>query len=636
MWEVISDKVHLFRDTCNVYAITDGDAALLVDAGSGSAQAALPELGCRRVEWVLHTHHHRDQCWGDRALVREGARIAVPEFETHLFDKVELFWQSRRIFDNYDNRSNFFTLDRSIPVAAALRDYEDFSWRGYRFFVLPAKGHTQGSSALITVIDKTLFAFTGDLLVKGGRLYQLHAMEYRYGDMAGALFTLESLQALREVISGDTIAGRIIGNWERAVILPSHGDVIDDPVADIERLARRIVDLAYLGRGLRVGGRDSVPEPLYMPEPRYVPVSEHLLWSGPWTCAFFYVVLSQTGAALFIDYGASCLPHMHVSADHSGLEVVRFVEHHLKQLRRDYNVTTFELAVPTHAHDDHTCGIPHLQKYYGTQCFALKGVAEILARPAVWASAPCTYYKPIRIGRTLADGEEFQWHEHRFRVYSAPGQAECHSMLTTELDGRRIAFTGDNCFLHEVLEGSGTVSRAYQTTVFRNGFRFAMHRRCAEVMREAAPQLICPGHKGLLPCDEALITEYVDFIKRKEMAFRGLVGEPHDQYVDLFWARLLPYLLEVPRNEDVEYTLRLRNNLGHDAFYEARLLPPEGWTVASEFAGLELAADEAGSLALFARSPTTPDPARRLVVAEIRIDGVSQGAVAEALVVVSD
>ena len=32
--------------------------------------------GVQRVEWALHTHHHRDQCWGTPRLRAAGARVA--------------------------------------------------------------------------------------------------------------------------------------------------------------------------------------------------------------------------------------------------------------------------------------------------------------------------------------------------------------------------------------------------------------------------------------------------------------------------------------------------------------------------------------------------------------------------------
>src|SRR5262249_455175 len=110
LWTRISQHLYQFTDTCNVYAVVDGEAALLIDAGAGPALDDLQEIGVRRVEWVLHTHHHRDQCWGTPRLAQHGARVAVPEYERHLFDQAELFWQTRRTFDNYNDRNTFFTI----------------------------------------------------------------------------------------------------------------------------------------------------------------------------------------------------------------------------------------------------------------------------------------------------------------------------------------------------------------------------------------------------------------------------------------------------------------------------------------------------------------------------------------------
>ncbi|MCY3758539.1 MAG: MBL fold metallo-hydrolase, partial [Acidobacteria bacterium] len=127
--ERISENLYRFTDTCNVYVVKDGASALLIDAGSGAVLDSLAEIGCTRVEWVLHTHHHRDQCWGDPRLIEAGARLAVPQYERHLFEKAELFWQTRRVYDNYDDRNNFLTVAQDLPVSATLNDYEEFAWR---------------------------------------------------------------------------------------------------------------------------------------------------------------------------------------------------------------------------------------------------------------------------------------------------------------------------------------------------------------------------------------------------------------------------------------------------------------------------------------------------------------------------
>lgn len=616
----ISPHLYLLADTCNVYLIVDGESALAIDAGSGAVVECLPELGIRQIEYVLHTHHHRDQCWGTPRLQAQGARVLVPEYERHLFDEAETFWQTRRVYDNYNDRNTFFTVGQNIPVDGVLEDYESFLWHGYEFRILPAKGHTLGSSMLVVEIDGVVRAFTGDLLAAGGRLYQLHAMEYTYGSMEGVMFTIQSLRALRK---------------ERAAqALPSHGEVTNDVDGDCQKLETRLMDCIRLGRGMRVAGRISPPETIYMPEPKFIPLSRHLLWGGAWTCSNFYVLLSNSGKALFIDYGHSYLPHMHVGPDHDGQESMRFVEHHLDELRDDYDVTSFDLCIPTHIHDDHTCGIPFLQRHHGTQVWALDVVAQVLADPAAWTSTPCTFPKPIRIDRVLSDGERFTWEEYEFEIYFAPGQTEYHSVYAAVIDGRKVAFAGDNYFLEEVEAGGKTELLPYQTTVLRNSFQLAMHHKCAEVMHKIQPELICPGHRDVLTCSKRDLDTYCDFIARKERVFRNLVAAPADHYIDLFWGRLLPYMAEVTAGETLAYRLLLRNNLERAVTYSARLLVPVGWQTSPEFQTLHLEPTAQGEISLFATAPAdfTAAQGRRLVTAEILIDGVSQGPVCEALV----
>ena len=52
----LSDNLYWIVDSCNVYILKDGDAALLIDAGSGSVIDHIDEIGCKHIEWVLHTH----------------------------------------------------------------------------------------------------------------------------------------------------------------------------------------------------------------------------------------------------------------------------------------------------------------------------------------------------------------------------------------------------------------------------------------------------------------------------------------------------------------------------------------------------------------------------------------------------
>ncbi len=103
----------------------------------------------------------------------------------------------------------------------------------------------------------------------------------------------------------------------------------------------------------------------------------------------------------------------------------------------------------THIHDDHTVGVPYLQRHEGTEAWALEQVAQVLEDPAGWASTPCALRTPIEFVRKFSDGERFAWEEYEFEIYHAPGQTEFHSVFAAVVDGQKVAFTGDNIFLEE-------------------------------------------------------------------------------------------------------------------------------------------------------------------------------------------
>ncbi|MCK1615982.1 MBL fold metallo-hydrolase [Bradyrhizobium sp. 159] len=613
-----SENLWEFPDTCNVYVLKSGTECLLIDAGSGAVMPHLATIGVDRVAWVLHTHHHRDQCWGTPIVQESGARVAVPEYERHLFENVEAYWQVRHVYDNLNDSNTFFSLGVNLPIDATLEDYGTFLWKEYEFRVLPAKGHTYGMVCLITEVDGKTVAFTGDLMTSGGKLYQLHAMEYDYGDLLGIEFTMQSILALKK--EGVHVA------------YPSHGATIREVKADIEKLESRLEKLASIGRLFTSGRVARFSDEETLRESRLQSITEHLLWAGPYTCSNFYVVLSGSGHAMLIDYGLASIGHLHCSADHDGLQALRFIEHHIDQLRDDYGVRDIELVVPTHIHDDHICGIPFLQRRFGTQCWALDRVAEIIKDPAAWASTPCCFHKPIEVQRILSDGEKFRWRGFDFEVHYAPGQTEYHAIVLGIIDGKRIAFGGDNLFLFNPQAGGINREILVQSTVMRNSFQLEMHHRCATVIQKMNPNLVCPGHGKLIDVDQSRIAEYTDYIERKEAAFREVVSEPANHFIDLFWARMLPYLSETSPNSQLTYTIKIRNNVERTAVYSARLLPALGWTAHDQVASITLQSGEYGEILLGVTAPSQPDPRRRLLTAEILIDGVSQGPICEAIV----
>src|SRR5258705_1149368 len=105
-----------FRDTCNVYALRSGRAAVLVDFGNGDVLDHLDELGVDRITDVLLTHHHRDQLQGLERAAAAGAQIWVPPVEQELIAGADAHWQARQGDNDYDPRPDRFSILEQVPV----------------------------------------------------------------------------------------------------------------------------------------------------------------------------------------------------------------------------------------------------------------------------------------------------------------------------------------------------------------------------------------------------------------------------------------------------------------------------------------------------------------------------------------
>ena len=215
-WQTISDHLYCFTDTCNVYALIHNGEAILVDFGAGEVLDHLGEIGVSQVKAILHTHHHRDQCQGDQRAVAENIPIWVPEHERRFFDRAELFWTTKQLFDMYNVRNTYFSLTQNVAVAGVLEDFGTWRWGPYEFKLLPSPGHTLGSLTLLVAVDGKTVAFTGDLLYSPGKVLTMYDMQYNYGAVDGVEAAILSLGSLNR--------------REVQIICPSHGEPMADPI----------------------------------------------------------------------------------------------------------------------------------------------------------------------------------------------------------------------------------------------------------------------------------------------------------------------------------------------------------------------------------------------------------------------
>ena len=137
--EQVAPGLYLYKGCVNTAVFERNGKKLLIDPGELNAA---PDGGS--VDWVLMTHHHRDQGSNVGRLIESGARLAVPAAEAKLFSDADGFWKAQEhAWRNF--HPTRFTLRENVAVARALSDGDVLEWEGLAFRVIETPGHTDGS-----------------------------------------------------------------------------------------------------------------------------------------------------------------------------------------------------------------------------------------------------------------------------------------------------------------------------------------------------------------------------------------------------------------------------------------------------------------------------------------------------------
>jgi len=570
---VCSSDLALFRDTCNVYVLRSGRDAVLVDFGDGAVLEHLADLGVDRVTDVLLTHHHRDQLGGLRRAVEAGIRVWAPPFDAELIADASAHWRRRPIDIDYDLREDRFSLLESVPVTGLVAEYRNARYGALDIFTLPTPGHTPGSVTYLVELDGRRLAFTGDLVHGDGRVWSLAATQWTYTGVEGQESTMISCAALAERAPN--------------VLLPSHGEAVEDVPAALARLRGRLAELV----ALRLGGPSGVDDRLAHP---FQPITLHLLRNRT-TSANSYLLRSATGASLSIDFGYD-------------LAAGR------RPLLWSLDSQRVEAVVVTHYHDDHVAGLNLLREVHGTEVWAPENVAPVLEDPRRF-DLPCLWPEPIAVDRALPLETPIQWNEHELTLYPWPGHTLYAAAISFQVDGRKVLATGDQ-YTPETLN--------YQ---YRNRFRRHDFIQTGELLRRLRPDVLIGGH--FFPHE--VTDEYVEGLIGDAARVAALHDEllPGEGFAEAgFGARIEPYRATVAAGGTVEYGVSVRNPFENEARATVRLVLPDGWTAAPAAADVQL--EPHGESVLEFRVEVGSQSGR--IAAELTVGDAGFGQQAEALV----
>ncbi|MCX5643683.1 MAG: MBL fold metallo-hydrolase [Phycisphaerae bacterium] len=600
-------NLFVWSDTCNVYVLRDGDAALLIDLGDGSVLDHLGEIGVRRVEWVLFTHHHREQCQGIAKLAGWKPQVAAPEIERALFEEPARFRKAKpTLGDAYTVHGASYVRPPLEPVRLdrTFKDLDVFTWHGREFRCLDTKGNSPGAMSYLLKLGGHWVAFSGDVMLDGAKMHTWFDTEWDYGFAKGLYELISSVSLLQ--------------SYDPAYLLPSHGEIVDRAVGQLQEYQnklRRLAKLYVRGYAIDTFGaadQDTVSKPT--PIPDIWQVTKHLykfkkkdFWPN------FGILISDSGHALVFDCGL-------IGRD--------LLARSLAALQEQLGLKKIDAVLITHMHGDHFLDVPYLRDKWGSQVWTLKDVADVCEHPerydyAAMIPAYQAGFDSLHVDHAFERGERFEWEGYTFTVDWMPGQTEFGCCIHGQIDGRHIAFTGDNLFgdSSDPQQTGHEAVVARNSAIFEEGYLYG-----AEHLQKLRPDLIVAGHSWVIDRPQQMIERFAAWAREIRDVYKSLSAEEDYRYMfDPYWVRAEPYRVPVTTGQTAEVTLHVRNFLSRPQKHRIEVQAVRGVSV--EPALLENSVGPQSAEEFRLKVSTTPDskPGVYLVAFDVTLDGKRYG-----------
>jgi len=609
----LAPDLFVWTDTCNVYVLRDGDAALLVDLGDGSVLDHLGDIGVKRVEWVLFTHHHREQCQGAPRLRGTGAKVAAPEAERALFERPMDFRKMNvRLGDAFTIHGSSYVRPpiQPIPLDRAFKTNDTFTWHGHEFVCLDTRGNSPGSMTYLLKLGGRRLAFSGDLMLDGAKMHTWFDTEWDYGFAAG-------IKALRQSVAR-------LSAQQPAWLLPSHGKTLHAPPSPLRDYAEKLARLeklylrGYDSEGGSVAYQDKVSTPTVVSN--VFQVSPHLFkFKRPNFWPNFGLILADSGRALVVD---------------CGLLDEKFLDATLDGMRAHFGLKAIDAVIVTHMHGDHFLETPYLREKWGAQIWALDNMVDKMEHPEWFDyAAPIQAYgkknpdgspmSGVRVDRAFKCGATFEWEGYRFIVDWMPGQTEFALCLHGMIDGRKVAFTGDNIFgdPDDPSQTGHEAVVAHNSAILEEGYIYA-----GEYLKRLQPDILIGGHSFVMDRPAKFIERYRRWAYDMRDAFRALSWDKDYRYwFDPFWVRAQPYRVALRPGESAEVTLHIRNFRRGKQVHRIEIHTPPGLIAEPAVLEGQLADGSRKSVPVHVRA--TPEAAGRthLLAMDVTLDGRRYG-----------
>nr|WP_249315868.1 MBL fold metallo-hydrolase [Bacillus sp. FJAT-49711] len=586
----------VFEDTCNVYIIRKEDNAILIDFGDGDVMKHLPTIGVGQVTDILITHHHRDQAQGLIKMNGDDTRIWVPHNEQDLFHSVDKHWKARELDNNYNMRQDRFSILQPIPVFRTLKDYSSHVLNGITFTIIPTPGHTVGSITIMAEIDEMNVAFSGDLIYAPGKMWSLAATQWSYNGGEGIALSILSMLDLKE---------RGID-----VLLPSHGMAMDQPREAMDLLIERLSSL--------MKERKQNPRLFELREKPYENITPHLLKNRT-SMANSYVLISESGKALLIDYGYDFMAGMAAGSDRASRRPWLYT---LSKLKTNFNISKIDVVIPTHFHDDHVAGFNLLRDVEGTQVWCPENFSNIFMKPKTY-NLPCLWYDPIPVDKNLPLNQKIKWEEYEFTIHEQPGHTLYAVAIDFVVDGKRVLAIGDQ------YQGDG----AEYNYVYHNKFRIHDYVDSAHLYKSLKPDILISGHWDPIQVTEEYLMEIEEKGEKLEELHKSILPlDEVDFGAEGFGVCITPYQSFVKAGDTFTILVEVINPFKNEEIVTVELVTPQDWRIAEKLFKRNVLSKKSISFSTTITIPSVAFSYRERIAVDLTVGNRRFGQHAEALV----
>jgi glyoxylase-like metal-dependent hydrolase (beta-lactamase superfamily II) len=593
-WFPIEEGLYRLAGRLGGYALLRDGKCLIVDPPRidwSAALAELAELGVPRADWVLATHHHRDSLAGAADLVAGGAELLAPAGEVDLIAHATDFWQSARTYILYDCDSKFSALRESVPVARGLAPGESFPLGPWQVGVLALRGHTRHHTGYVVNHASRRLAFVGAAMAGSGTVHNWCDFHWDYMDFN------KGHRALLADLDG-------LAATKPDLLCPSHAQPLSDVAGEIDLLRANL------------RGFSDLVEPNRIPRQREdsYQVLPHVWFIGQ-TC---YGIVADDGAALLFDVGYP--------------EPTR---PRLTEFCRQANVKRIEAIAFSHYHDDHCWRATEVAHGFpGTQhdtpraeIWSHRVLAEIFTDPDRFRY-PCLMPDSMHIDRVFDDGP-FDFHGIPMRYVFLPGQTYWHAGLIVDVDGRRIAFTGDNIWR------PSTADRPMMGPIISRNRYLPDVNHClpARTLLDLDVNMICPAHNEAFDVTRSDLERHRDWADAVAGAVRTLAGKDLAA-IDCWWCRIDPFHIYVTPGRTCPLKVVIDSPFDRPVRVRASLNLPSGFAARTMQDSMHLSPGRSESVEFRTSTPADWPVGRRLpVTVDLYIDGESWPEQAEALLI---